>query len=522
MKRPSALVPVIAGFSVMLLLMAAVTAIGVTYIRTLSAQLTAIVAERNQKSELATAMRAVHEMRYQGLLLASRIQDPFDRDEAVMRFSGTAQEFIQLRDKFLALPLDEGEWQQWQQIRAEVARVEVGITQALELLQSGQIEAAQGVIQRDVLPVQARMMNDWGTLVTLQRDKNQRAMTEARQASAKARQLALALSGGAFLVGLIIAIFVIRMSRRLESDLFEEKVMAQVTLHGIGDAVIRFDQSQRIAYLNPVAEQMLGLREDQVLGHPIPEVLRLSESAEQTDLTSAIVAQTLAGKKESLPRFATLISGPDMEFEVEGSCSPVHTHEGAIVGGVLVLRDVTEDREMHRKLLWQADHDPLTGLHNRRALEERLSQYLVSKRAVEFPLSLLYIDLDRFKSVNDTAGHAAGDELLRRIAHMMHARIRETDTLARMGGDEFAIVLTACPEDMAERIARQICIDLGQFKFKWQQHTFQVGASIGIVHVPPHWGSIDDCLGAADAACYQAKQAGRGQVFVHNRQEKAA
>lgn len=515
MKRPSALVPVIAGFSVMLLLMAAVTAIGVTYVRILSDQLTAIVAERNEKSELAATMRALHEARYQSLMLASGMLDPFYRDEEILRFAGMAKDFIQARDKFLTLPLDEAEMDLWQQIRQAVRNVEPGIDQAVALMQGERLEEARRVIKQAVLPVQEVMMREWTRLVDMQRAKNRAAMDEARLASAQARRLTIGLSASAFLVGLVIAMFVVRRSRRLENELFEEKEQAQITLHAIGDAVIRFDREQHIAFLNPVAEQLLGIQGASALGQPMDAVLRLFDKLDRQDLTAALVGETLAGATASLPGSACLMSGPGMEFEVEGSCAPIHAPDGAIMGGVLVMRDVTEDREMHRKLIWQADHDALTGLMNRRAFEEKLSQSLVSKRASEFPLSLLYIDLDHFKPVNDSAGHAAGDELLRRIAYIMQSRIRDSDTLARMGGDEFAIVLTACPTAMAERIAHNIREGIGQFQFHWDDKTFRLGASIGIVHVPPHWSSLDDCLVAADAACYRAKHAGRDQVMVH-------
>ncbi len=516
MKRPSALVPVIAGFSVMLILMAAVTAIGATYIRILSEQLTAIVAERNEKAELATAMRAVHEARYQALMLASNMGDPFLRDEAIMRFARMAREFILAREKFLALPLDDDELALWTRIRQEVRGVEQNAEQAVGLLQDDRLEEARHLIHQNLLPVQESMMMEWSRLVAMQRAKNQAAMDEARQASAKARQLTVALSAGALVVGLVIAVFVIRLSRRLEKELFEEKERAQVTLHAIGDAVLRFDGDRRIRYLNPVAEQLLGTSLTAATGQSVDAVMHLFNKHDRQELTQALVADTLGGNHTSLPDSASLLSASGLEYEVEGSCAPIHTPEGEIMGGVLVMRDVTEDREMHRKLLWQADHDSLTSLMNRRAFEERLARTLSSKRAGDFPMSILYIDLDHFKPVNDTVGHAAGDELLRRIASLMQDRIRDTDVLARMGGDEFAIVLNACPDDMAERIARDVKDSVGGFSFQWDGKTFQVGASIGVVHVPPHWSTLDECLAAADAACYKAKQNGRANVMVHN------
>jgi diguanylate cyclase (GGDEF)-like protein/PAS domain S-box-containing protein len=516
MKRPSALVPVIAGFSVMLILMAAVTAIGVTYIRILSEQLTAIVAERNEKAELATAMRAVHEARYQALMLASHMGDPFLRDEEIMRFSRLAREFIQAREKFLALPLDEDELALWSRIRSEVGEVERNADQAVGLLQDDRLGEARHLIQQALLPVQETMMAQWARLVAMQRAKNQAAMDEARRASDKARQLTVSLSAGALVVGLVIAVFVIRLSRRLEAELFEEKERAQITLHAIGDAVLRFDDKRLIRYLNPVAEQLLGTTAPAAMGQSMEAIMHLFNKHDRHELTHEIVASTLDGKPTSLPNATALLSASGLEYEVEGTCAPIHTPSGEIMGGVMVMRDVTEDREVHRQLLWQADHDSLTGLMNRHAFEAHLARTLTSKRSADFPMSILYIDLDHFKLVNDTAGQVAGDVLLRRIASLMQDRLRDTDILARMDGDEFAIVLHACPDDMAERIARDIKDSIGGFNFQWGGKTFQVGASIGVVHVPPHGSTLDECLAAADAACYNAKQNGRATVMVHH------
>ena len=329
----------------MLLLMAALTAIGVTYVGILSKQLTAIVAERNQKAELATAMQALHEGRYQSLLLASAMPDPFERDEELMRFSARAREFIRLRDQFLELPLDDVELALWQQIRATVRGLEGGIDDTLELLHAGRLAEARLMVKHTILPAQEGMMEEWGRLVAMQRQMNQEALAEARKAAAQARHLTLSLSAGAFIVGLIIAGFVIRRSRRMENDLFEQNEQAQVTLQAIGDAVIRFDLERRITYLNPAAEQILGMHADSTLEQSIDGVLQLVDKVERNGLTGALVTDTLAGTEVSLPNAACLIAGPAMEFEVEGSSTPIHSPDGATIGGVMVIRNVTAGRD---------------------------------------------------------------------------------------------------------------------------------------------------------------------------------
>lgn len=516
MKQPtSALLPVIAGFSVMLLLLLAVTAIGVTHIRHLSDQLTAIVSERNQKSEYAATMHSLHEARFQSLLLASGMDDAFSRDEEMMRFSRMAREFIQIRDRFLALPLDAPERALWEQMRGEVRQAEMHANEAFELLQSDQLSRARAYIKQELAPYQVRMMRGWARLLELQREKNRQALANAHAARDRAQKLAIGLSAAALIVGAIIAVFVVRLSRRQEKDLFEEKERAQITLHAIGDAVVRIDAQLAACYLNPVAEHLLGLTSREAMGRPIHEVMHLFKKDGRQEISTQIGQETLRGAPCALPPGAGLASPQGMEFEVEGVCSPIHSPEGDILGAVLVLRDVTEAREMQRKLRWQANHDNLTGLINRREFEERVARALGSKRAAEFPASILFINLDRFKHVNDTAGHAAGDELLRQLGRQLQARMREADILARLDGDEFGVMLVACPPHAAEMIARLLRENLAGFSFVWNGQHYQVGASIGVVHIPPHWASLDECMAAADAACRKAKRNGGNEVVIH-------
>ncbi len=516
MKKPSsALVPVIAGFSVMLLLLLAVTAIGVTHIRLLSNQLSAIVSERNQKSEYAATMRGLHEARFQSLLLASNLDDAFARDEEMMRFSRMAHEFIQVRDRFLALPLDASERALWEGMRSEVRQVETHAKQVFDLLHAEQLSQARAYLKNELASHQERMMQGWVRLLELQREKNQKALIQAHAARDRAQKLAIGLSAAALIVGAIIAVFVIRLSRRLEKDLFEEKERAQITLQAIGDAVVRIDAQLTARYLNPVAEHLVGLASYEAIGKPIGEVLRLFEKESRQEISVRISQEALQGMPSALPPATNLTSAQGMEFEVEGVCSPIHSPEGEIMGAVLVLRDVTEAREMQRKLLWQANHDSLTGLINRRAFEERVARVLGSKRKAEFPMSMLFIDIARFKHVNDAAGHAAGDELLRQLGRLMHSRLRDADLLARLGGDEFSVMLLSCPPDIAEKIAHVLQESVASFSFSWEDRNYQVGVSIGVVHVPPSGASLDECLAAAETACNQAKQNGHNEIVVH-------
>jgi diguanylate cyclase (GGDEF)-like protein len=171
---------------------------------------------------------------------------------------------------------------------------------------------------------------------------------------------------------------------------------------------------------------------------------------------------------------------------------------------------------MAQQLSWQASHDALTGLVNRREFENRLRKALEGVARDKHPHALLYVDLDQFKVVNDTCGHVAGDELLRQVSMLLRDRIRESDTLARLGGDEFGVLLTACPQRIAEDIASKLLGTVKEFRFVWQDRTFEIGASIGLAVVADPDESMDSLMSAADMACYAAKDLGRNRVHVYN------
>lgn len=505
----------------MLILLLAVTAVGISHVRSLSDQLTSIVSERNRKAELASVMHGLHRERFQTLVLATYLTDPFDRDEAQAKYAGLAREFIQLREDFLALPMDDEELRLWEDVRGEVLDVE-GVSETLfALLHEGRVSDARGLLKSRIAEHQRRLSEDWTALVDLQHRYNRQAMEEAAVAERRAQKVTLVLCGLAIAVGLLVAVYVVRATRRLQEALLDEKERAQVTLESIGDAVIRINANGRISYLNPVAESLLGVSLALDGEQEATDALRLFNRGDRQDLTQTLLQDVRRGSPAILPLNACLLSSQGMEFEVEGRLTPAHTGDDGDIGGVLVMRDVTEARDMQRRLIWQADHDDLTGLINRRAFESILARILHSKRASDHPFTLLFMDLDRFKQVNDQGGHAAGDELLRQLARVMQSRVRESDMLARLGGDEFAVVLPACPHDVAERIAGLILESVAGHHLVWEGKSYNVGVSIGVVHVPPDWATLDECLAAADKCCYQAKAAGRNQVAIYSMEENA-
>jgi diguanylate cyclase (GGDEF)-like protein len=198
---------------------------------------------------------------------------------------------------------------------------------------------------------------------------------------------------------------------------------------------------------------------------------------------------------------------------IESTASPIRDGSGAVSGGVLVFHDVSESRELNRKLSYHASHDILTGLVNRREFESRLERALRSAKARETAYALCHIDVDQFKIVNDTCGHSAGDALLGQVGALLKTKIRWRDTLARLGGDEFGVLLESCSLDEALRMAEQLRDTIGKQKFVWEERTFRLGCSIGVVPITGDSADVAALLSAADSACAAAKEAGRNRVY---------
>lgn len=315
---------------------------------------------------------------------------------------------------------------------------------------------------------------------------------------------------------LVIAIARDITERKLgEAELFEERERALVTLHSIGDGVITTDAAGRIDYLNPTAEELTGWRRDDALGHPVAEVFRIINEQTREPVDNPAQRVLAHGKVVGLANHTVLIDRDGVEHPIEDSAAPIRNSEGEVIGVVMVFHDVTRTRDMARQLSWQASHDSLTGLYNRREFESRLSHALASAREENRQHILLYLDLDQFKLVNDTSGHIAGDELLRGLSVVLSSYVREGDLLARLGGDEFGLLLENCLPERALQIADDLRRAVVGFRFVWGNKTFEVGVSIGVAIIDSQSESATALLSAADLACYAAKELGRNRVHVY-------
>ncbi|HSY26637.1 MAG TPA: diguanylate cyclase, partial [Burkholderiaceae bacterium] len=215
-----------------------------------------------------------------------------------------------------------------------------------------------------------------------------------------------------------------------------------------------------------------------------------------------------------------LICRDGREVAINRSAAPIRNLNDQIIGLVFVLHDVSKDRAYATHLSYQASHDELTGLINRREFEFRLESLLSLEAPSEKKHAMLYLDLDQFKIVNDTCGHIAGDELLRQLAAILRTKLRQIDILARLGGDEFGVLLEACSLEPALRIAELLRQTVGEFRFVWQEKVFPIGVSIGLTSFANDGSTLPDILREADAACYVAKDKGRNRIHIFTQEDK--
>jgi diguanylate cyclase (GGDEF)-like protein/PAS domain S-box-containing protein len=303
--------------------------------------------------------------------------------------------------------------------------------------------------------------------------------------------------------------------KAIERTLLAEKELAQTTLESIGDGVITTDGKGNIQYCNPVAEELMGWMLSEVKGLPLVDVFNIVNELTRRPVENPVNKVLQSGKIAGLASNTILLSRDGTEYPIEDSASPIRAHNGEIIGVVLVFHDVTQSRHLARQLSWQANHDELTGLFNRRAFERQLIDALVDARSQKQTHTLCYLDLDQFKVVNDTCGHAAGDQLLRQVTELLQERVRLTDTLSRLGGDEFGLLLRQCPLPQAVQVVEDLRTLVQNFQFTWKDQVFKVGVSIGLAAITADSENLDSIIRSADAACYAAKEKGRNCIYVY-------
>lgn len=295
---------------------------------------------------------------------------------------------------------------------------------------------------------------------------------------------------------------------------------ARLALESLSEALVTTDAQGHIEYLNGAAARLLGVGLEAAQGQLLEDAVRLVEDSDRRLLSDPVRQALAGGPGLNLGRRGLVLSqtaGADRVIEV--SASPLRDEGEGVLGAVVMLHDVTEVRGLARQMSYQATHDALTGLMNRLEFERRLQDAVELSQRGDGTQVLCYLDLDRFKHVNDTSGHQAGDQMLREVARLLRDAVRDSDTVARLGGDEFAMLLAGCPIDKARQIADDICRRVADYRFVWKDKLFSIGISVGLVELARDSGSAEEVLAAADSACYVAKRQG-GHVAVYSARDE--
>lgn len=300
-----------------------------------------------------------------------------------------------------------------------------------------------------------------------------------------------------------------------EKALFEEKEKAQVTLRSIGDAVLTTDKNGVVEYANPATESLLDINTAAIIGKHYEQVIRVYDSTNRTPKTNPIAICLENHTPQVQNERSLIISESNHEHVVDITVASIHDTNGELCGCVLIAHDVTEMHKMTRKLNYQATHDELTGLINRREFEVRLSQALGNAKVDNQQHVLIYMDMDNFKIVNDSCGHLAGDNLLKQFSELVKVHVRNTDTFARLGGDEFVVLLTGCPLEYAKNIAATIQNRVQEYRFEWHGKSHEIGVSLGLCLINSESGNTNEVLNNADSACYVAKNTGRNNMHIY-------
>lgn len=306
-----------------------------------------------------------------------------------------------------------------------------------------------------------------------------------------------------------------RAMRESQEQAYLAQARSHVTLESIADAVICTDLEQHVTYMNGAAELLTGWTAAEADHRALATVLTVTQESASFSVTSE-VRQILSGEQRAGSAAGSLLTRRD------GTTVPIHEHaapicdsHGQVIGIVFVLRDITQEREFAAQLQHQASHDALTGLANRREFERRLRLAIEDQQRTGIDQALLYLDLDQFKVVNDTCGHAAGDELICQVSSAVRQRLRGGDLLARLGGDEFGILLANCSSQAALGLAESVRGRIAELRFLWKEKMFTVNVSIGVLSLADSLPTVDDALSAADQACYLAKDNGRNRVQIY-------
>ncbi|MBN2444608.1 MAG: EAL domain-containing protein [Spirochaetales bacterium] len=304
--------------------------------------------------------------------------------------------------------------------------------------------------------------------------------------------------------------------KKTEEALRTAQEQALITLKSIGDGVITTDTRGIITYLNPVAEELTGWQNIDAIGKPLGEVFKVVYRF--SDLLVEHPIDIALNNKSGFKISGSIILKNKYlhEYEIEESISPIRNFNDSVTGVVIIIRNVSETQRMTRELFYQRTHDQLTGLINRIRFEELIKETFEGLLTEKNEHCLCFLDIDSFRIINDACGHAAGDELIKKVASLLRSCVRQSDVLSRLGGDQFGLLLISCPFSRAKELAESILSVINRYTFVWKGTNYQIRMSIGLVYIDTYSENISHALTAVNFACCLAKKKGGNQLHIYN------
>ena len=499
----------IAGFSATLLITLAALAFISLQINDTQEQINNIVTTNNEKTRLLVQMQQTSRERTLALYKLVHIHRKSAYNKILKKFQNYAETFYAAREKLLTMPQTEQEKVLLKQ-QNKYSQLAMPLQNLIiKLIDKKRYRDAVSTLNSKSIPMQNRVLAQLEKLINYQYSNNQKITHQLEEQLNKNIAIIIFTAITILVLTIFTSIYVIARINRSEKQLYFEKELAQITLNSIGDGVITIDKDYRIQTINPVAEMLTDTSAKEIIGKSILAFYSDRDKQQGSEFSKKL----LHNNKRSLFDI-TLTRNDGKQHEVEHTIAPIIDPQQDILGAVIILRDVTEMRNMEKRLSYQASHDALTGLINRREFEVRLQQTIRNAQTEKTSHSICFIDLDKFKIINDTSGHAAGDEFLKQISKTIQSQLRHTDVLARLGGDEFAIILDNCSIHQAKIIGSNILKCIRNTRFSWDDNSFEAGASMGIVPINQYTSSVSDVMSSVDAACYEAKDKGRNRIQV--------
>lgn len=486
---------------------------GLNRIEATSDKVDVLVHEHQKKLALTSDMLAAARQRSLIFLLMLAEDDPFALEDYVVALNDQANVFVPALAEFGSLqltPKQEYLHQNLYKITSEAVPIS---NKAIELLRNGNLEAAGQILLDYGVPGQDDLLEAISKLQDSVLLDSQQIVGSIDHSLQGGSVNLIALSVIAIFAGVLaIGIFMVRIAKG--EQLLRNR--SKAILGSIREAVITTNELGEIDYLNPQAEGLLRCSSINALGRPIDDVYRVKEEKGVNFLKLSWSNADTEDRGKKL----VLVDCQEHAVAIEESITKIDLASKVSTGLSVVFRDVGEHRSLNEKLRYQAFHDPLTGLLNRRAFEDHVALLLADAKKLSKRHRLLYLDLDQFKVVNDTCGHAAGDELLVQLSAIFSAEWKDKGALARLGGDEFGIAVTNCTADTVRAHAEKLLKAVQDFVFIHHGQTYRLGVSIGVAELSRETYDVDQVFSEADIACYNAKNAGRNTVSYYDANDR--